>query len=144
MNEILSDKIVKLTGSKVQDRLNGFTGSADVQRRRLSRTVRGVRRSGTGPAGAPLRFTLPRSPPPCPIHPERSIKPTCLLPCADTELRQCGPLGERLTDSELEPIRVHAEGGPWLVDYGSYVQGHHGSEEAIGAATTAVLRENRE
>ncbi len=55
------------------------------------------------------------------------------------------PAGRALTDSELEPIRVHAEGGPWLVDYGSYVQGHHGSrEEAIGAATTAVLRENRE
>ncbi len=55
------------------------------------------------------------------------------------------PAGRALTDSELEPIRVHAEGGPWLVDYGSYVQGHHGSrKEAIGAATTAVLRENRE
>jgi hypothetical protein len=54
-------------------------------------------------------------------------------------------LGERLTDAELQPIRVHAKGGTWRVDYGSYAQGHFDSrEEAIGAAVTAAEWENRE
>ena len=61
------------------------------------------------------------------------------------EPRQRGPLGEQLTDAELKPIRVHTKGGTWRVDYGSYVQGHHGSrEEAIEAALTAAVWENRE
>jgi hypothetical protein len=68
---------------------------------------------------------------------------SCAL-VAGRKPRQRGPLGEQLTGAELEPIRVHTEGGTWLVDYGSYVQGHHGSrEDAIEAALTAVW-ENRE
>ena len=64
---------------------------------------------------------------------------------AANEPRQRGPLGEQLTDAELKPIRVHAEGGTWRVDYGSYVQGHHDSrEEAIEAALAAAVWENRE
>ena len=61
------------------------------------------------------------------------------------EPRQRGPLGERLTDAELEPIRVHKKRGAWQVDYGSYAQGYHASrEEAIEAAMTAAVWENRE
>jgi hypothetical protein len=64
---------------------------------------------------------------------------------AGNEPRQRGPLGERLTDAELRPIRVHAKAGTWRVDYGSYVQGHHGNrEEAIEAAVRAAAWENRE
>jgi hypothetical protein len=61
------------------------------------------------------------------------------------EPRQRGPLGERLTDAELKPIRVHAKGGAWLVNYGSYAHGRHGTrDEAIRAALTAAVQENRE
>jgi hypothetical protein len=61
------------------------------------------------------------------------------------EPRQRGPRGERLTDAELKPIRVHRRDGTWLVNYGSYIQGHHASrEEAIEAALTAAVWENRE
>lgn len=64
---------------------------------------------------------------------------------AASEPRQRGPLGEQLTDAELEPIRVRMETGTSRVDYGSYVQGHLGSrEEAIEAALTAAVWENRE
>jgi hypothetical protein len=62
------------------------------------------------------------------------------------EPRQRGPLGEQLTDAELEPIRVvYTRDGTWEVDYGSYARGHHPSrEEAIGVAMTAAAWENRE
>jgi hypothetical protein len=61
------------------------------------------------------------------------------------EPRQRGPLGERLTDAELKPIRVHARGDAWLVNYGSYAHGRHGTrDEAIKAALTAAVSENRE
>jgi hypothetical protein len=64
---------------------------------------------------------------------------------AVVEPRQRGPLGERLTDAELEPIRVHTKGGAWQIDYGSYVQGYHDTrEDAIATALTAATRENRE
>ena len=59
--------------------------------------------------------------------------------------QQRGPLGEGLTLAETKPIRVHREAGTWQVDYGSYVQGYHGSRgEAIETATAAAERENRE
>jgi hypothetical protein len=59
--------------------------------------------------------------------------------------RQLGPLGEALTDAEIEPIRVHrvADGG-WAVDFGSYAQGYHPTrDEAIAAATLAAEHEQR-
>lgn len=63
----------------------------------------------------------------------------------DARLRQRGPLGEGLTASEANPIRVHQHAGEWQVDYGSYVQGYHRSRgEAIEAAAVAAERENRE
>lgn len=61
------------------------------------------------------------------------------------EPRQTGPLGERLTDAELKPLRVYAKGGTWLVDYGSYAKGHHSSREAaIEEALKDAVWENRE
>jgi hypothetical protein len=64
---------------------------------------------------------------------------------ATIEPRQRGPLGEHLTDAELKPIRVHKKRGSWQVDYGSYAQGYHASrEEAIEAAMTHAVYENRE
>ena len=63
---------------------------------------------------------------------------------AAVEPRQRGPLGEHLTDAELEPIRVGRKNGTWQVDYGSYARGHHSiREEAIDAAMTAAAWENR-
>jgi hypothetical protein len=62
-----------------------------------------------------------------------------------TQSRQRGPLGERLTLAETTPIRVHENAGTWQVDYGSYVQGYHGSRgAAIETAAAAAERENRE
>jgi hypothetical protein len=62
-----------------------------------------------------------------------------------TQSRQRGPLGEGLTLAETKPIRVHQSAGEWQVDYGSYVQGYHGSRsEAIETAAAAAERENRE
>jgi hypothetical protein len=64
---------------------------------------------------------------------------------ASRRIPQSGPLGEPPTLAETEPIRVHQEDGGWQVDYGSYVQGHHANrEEAIKAAMTAAVYENRE
>jgi len=64
---------------------------------------------------------------------------------AGRRFQKRGPLGERLTLAETEPIRVHEEDGGWQIDYGSYARGYHRSrEEAIEEATTAVARENRE
>ena len=62
------------------------------------------------------------------------------------EPRQRGPLGEHLTDAELEPIRVHSkDGNCWQVDYGSYAQGYHDSRrEAIEEALAAAVWENRD
>jgi hypothetical protein len=61
------------------------------------------------------------------------------------EPRQTGPLGERLTEAELKPIRVHGQDGGWRVDYGSYARGHHESrEEAIEEALKSAVWENRE
>jgi hypothetical protein len=69
---------------------------------------------------------------------------TAVSPAA-SEPRQRGPLGEHLTDAELKPIRVQKRRGTWQVDYGSYAQGYHASrEEAISAAMTHALYENRE
>ena len=68
-----------------------------------------------------------------------------VVPSIADEPRQRGPLGEHLTDAELEPIHVHSKGGAWQVDYGSYAQGYHDSrEEAIAEAITAAVYENRE
>jgi hypothetical protein len=68
-----------------------------------------------------------------------------VVPALAAEPRQRGPLGEELTDAELEPIRVHTKHGAWQVDYGSYAQGYHATREgAIAEAMTAAVRENRE
>lgn len=68
--------------------------------------------------------------------------PAASLKRADRPQR--GPLGERLTLAETEPIRVHQEDGGWQVDYGSYAQGYHrGREEAIETASAAAAREDR-
>ena len=70
-------------------------------------------------------------------HPDPRVKPGFSPAGSSTvgEPRQRGPLGEHLTDAELEPIRVHTRDGAWHLDYGSYARGHHDSrEEAINAA----------
>jgi hypothetical protein len=47
--------------------------------------------------------------------------------------------------SETGPIRVYPGDGEWLVDYGSYVKGHHPTrEEAVTAATLAAGLEHRD
>jgi hypothetical protein len=44
-----------------------------------------------------------------------------------------------------DPIRVFAEHGKWLIDYGSYVHGFHATRgEAIETATSAAQTERRE
>jgi hypothetical protein len=75
--------------------------------------------------------------------PQHMRAPGASLETSDRRHRT--PLGKRLTSAETEPIRVHQKDGGWKVDYGSYVQGYHGSrEQAIEKATTAAARENRE
>ncbi len=47
--------------------------------------------------------------------------------------------------SEHDPIRVFPRGGKWLVNYGSYVHGSHGTRgEAVRTATIAAAAEGRE
>jgi hypothetical protein len=82
---------------------------------------------------------------PCSFRPQNQSVLLTVVPSLADEPRQRGPLGEQLTDAELEPIRVHMEHGGWQVDYGSYAQGYHDSrEEAIAEAITAAAYENRE
>jgi hypothetical protein len=46
---------------------------------------------------------------------------------------------------EPEPIKVYYRGGKWVVDYGTYVKGFHGSrDEAVQRAARAALDEGRE
>jgi hypothetical protein len=46
---------------------------------------------------------------------------------------------------ETDPIRVFAERGRWLIDYGSYVHGSYATRsEAIETATGAAQTERRE
>jgi hypothetical protein len=47
--------------------------------------------------------------------------------------------------SETGPIRVFAQKGKWLVDYGSYAHGYHVTRsEAIRIATRDAKKEHRE
>jgi hypothetical protein len=46
--------------------------------------------------------------------------------------------------SETGPIRVFAQNGQWLVDYGSYAHGFHATRDAaIHAAAAAARVEHR-
>jgi hypothetical protein len=82
---------------------------------------------------------------PCTSRTPKQVDFSAPAPAAAGGPRQTGPLGEGLTDAELEPIRVYAEAGAWRVDYGSYASGHHSSREAaIEQALKGAVWENRE
>ena len=55
----------------------------------------------------------------------------------------CPPQGGQMPESD--PIRVFAEHGKWLIDYGSYVHGSYATRaEAIETAKVAAQAERRE
>jgi hypothetical protein len=46
--------------------------------------------------------------------------------------------------TEADPIRVYCRNGEWVVDYGSYAQGHYGTRgDAVKAGTDAARQECR-